>query len=177
MFPHLMDRLRVARPIGRPKTRPGAVRADKAYSSRAIRAHLRGRGITPVTRDLPTSEATGNARGARGGRPPAFDAADYRNRNVIERRFCPHQAMARPGHPLRQACHRLPRRRRFQRRHRLDTAIIRHALAVAGRRMTLLAATTSMSVSLSTSDRCTAKYHNANYSIKPSARDARAPVR
>jgi transposase len=23
-----------------------------------------------------------------GGRPPAFDAVDYRNRNVIERRFC-----------------------------------------------------------------------------------------
>jgi transposase len=26
-------------------------------------------------------------RGSRGGRPPGFDAADYRNRNVIERRF------------------------------------------------------------------------------------------
>jgi transposase len=24
---------------------------------------------------------------SRGGRPPGFDAADYRNRNVIERRF------------------------------------------------------------------------------------------
>lgn len=27
-------------------------------------------------------------RGSRGGRPPAFDAADYKHRNVIERRFC-----------------------------------------------------------------------------------------
>ena len=27
-------------------------------------------------------------RGPRGGRPPGFDPADYRNRNVIERRFC-----------------------------------------------------------------------------------------
>ncbi|WP_407657590.1 transposase [Kribbella turkmenica] len=26
-------------------------------------------------------------RGSRGGRPPGFDAVDYRNRNVIERRF------------------------------------------------------------------------------------------
>jgi transposase len=26
-------------------------------------------------------------RGSRGGRPPGFDATDYRNRNVIERRF------------------------------------------------------------------------------------------
>ena len=27
-------------------------------------------------------------RGSRGGRPPAFEALDYRSRNVIERRFC-----------------------------------------------------------------------------------------
>ena len=27
-------------------------------------------------------------RGSRGGRPPTFDAATYRGRNVIERRFC-----------------------------------------------------------------------------------------
>jgi transposase len=27
-------------------------------------------------------------RGPRGGRPPAFDAADYRGRNVVERGFC-----------------------------------------------------------------------------------------
>jgi transposase InsO family protein len=27
-------------------------------------------------------------RGSRGGRPPGFDADDYRGRNVIERRFC-----------------------------------------------------------------------------------------
>jgi hypothetical protein len=31
---------------GRPRTRPDRVRADKAYSSRAIRAHLRHRGIS-----------------------------------------------------------------------------------------------------------------------------------
>jgi transposase len=27
-------------------------------------------------------------RGSRGGRPPAFDEIDYRERNVIERAFC-----------------------------------------------------------------------------------------
>jgi transposase len=27
-------------------------------------------------------------RGSRGGRPVKLDAADYRNRNVIERRYC-----------------------------------------------------------------------------------------
>lgn len=30
---------------GRPRTRPDHVIADKGYSSRRIRAHLRGRGI------------------------------------------------------------------------------------------------------------------------------------
>jgi len=27
-------------------------------------------------------------RGSRGGRPPAFDAAAYKQRNVVERAFC-----------------------------------------------------------------------------------------
>lgn len=36
----LLSRLRVARPLGRPRTRPDAFRGDRAYSSRAIRAHL-----------------------------------------------------------------------------------------------------------------------------------------
>ena len=34
MFLPLMGHLRVARPVGRPRTRPDAVRGDKAYSSR-----------------------------------------------------------------------------------------------------------------------------------------------
>ena len=41
----LLGRLRVARPVGRPRTRPEAVLGDKAYSSRAIRTHLRARRI------------------------------------------------------------------------------------------------------------------------------------
>ncbi len=47
-FTQLMAQLRVPRPIGRPRTTPKAVRADKAYSSRAIRAELRRRGIRAV---------------------------------------------------------------------------------------------------------------------------------
>jgi hypothetical protein len=39
MFPHLMAHLSIARPgMGRPRTRPERVRADKAYSSRAVRS-------------------------------------------------------------------------------------------------------------------------------------------
>lgn len=36
----------------------------------------------------PTDQAGHRTRrGSQGGRPPAFDARDYRGRNVIERRF------------------------------------------------------------------------------------------
>jgi hypothetical protein len=49
MFTHLMDQLKINRSgPGRPRTRPDRVRGDKAYSSRAIRTHLRDRGIVAV---------------------------------------------------------------------------------------------------------------------------------
>lgn len=84
----LMEHLRIARPVGRPRTRPDAVRGDKAYSSRAIRAHLRGRGITAVIPEPDDQKGHRRRRGSRGGRPVSFDKTDYRNRNVIERRYC-----------------------------------------------------------------------------------------
>ena len=88
MFRPLMAHLRVGREIGRPRTRPDAVRGDKAYSSRAIRGHLRSRGIKAVIPEPADQKGHRKRRGSRGGRPPAFDAADYKDRNVIERRFC-----------------------------------------------------------------------------------------
>jgi transposase len=84
----LLSQLRVPRPTGRPRTRPDRLRGDKAYSSRAIRAYLRERDITAVIPEPDDQIGHRQRRGSRGGRPPAFDAADYRNRNVIERRFC-----------------------------------------------------------------------------------------
>lgn len=49
MFPALLDHLGVERVgPGRPRTRPDAVRGDKAYSSRANRTALRDRGIEAV---------------------------------------------------------------------------------------------------------------------------------
>jgi transposase len=84
----LLAQLRVARPLGRPRTRPERLRGDKAYSSRAIRAHLRERGVTAVIPQPSDQIAHRKRRSSRGGRPPAFDSADYRARNVIERRFC-----------------------------------------------------------------------------------------
>ena len=72
---------------GRPRTTPDALRADKAYSSRAIRASLRARGITAVIPEPRDQIGHRKNRGSRGGRPVDFDAEDYKSRNVVERTF------------------------------------------------------------------------------------------
>jgi transposase len=84
----LTDRLTIARSgPGRPRTRPGQVLADKACSTAAIRAHLRRRGIK-ATIPEPADQARNRIRrGSRGGRPPAFDAEAYKQRNTVERAF------------------------------------------------------------------------------------------
>ena len=88
MFAPLLDSIRVTRHgPGRPRTRPGAVIADKAYSSRGNRALLRRRGITAVIPEPSDQIAHRKRRGRTGGRPPGFDAEAYRGRNVIERSF------------------------------------------------------------------------------------------
>ena len=87
-FIPVLGQLRIGRRgTGRPRTRPGAAMGDKAYSSAANRAYLRRRGITAV---IPVKEDQKNHRrnrGRSGGRPPAFDAARYRERNTVERCF------------------------------------------------------------------------------------------
>ena len=44
----MLEKVRIPGPVGRPRTRPDAVAADKAYSSKANRAYLRKRGIKAV---------------------------------------------------------------------------------------------------------------------------------
>jgi transposase len=88
MFGPLMAHLRIGRSTGRPRTRPDALRADKAYSSRAIRGHLRSRGVVAIIPEPADQQGHRHRRGSRGGRPPAFDAEAYKGRNVVERRFC-----------------------------------------------------------------------------------------
>lgn len=88
MFLPMMRHLCVDREVGRARTRPDAVRGDKAYSSRAIRAYLRSRGIKAVIPEPDDQKTHRKRRGSHGGRPVSLDATDYRNRNVIERRFC-----------------------------------------------------------------------------------------
>lgn len=80
-----MARLCVPRRRGRPRTRPHLVLADKAYSSRAIREHLRKRGIRAVIPVPADQRAHWLRRGSRGGRPPAFDRETYKQRNSVER--------------------------------------------------------------------------------------------
>lgn len=63
---------------GRPRIRPDRVIADKGYSRRAIRTRLRRRGIA---RTVP-GRADQIRNRARRSRPPAFDPAVCKRRNV-----------------------------------------------------------------------------------------------
>jgi Transposase DDE domain len=80
-FIPLMSQLKITRHgRGRSRIRPGRVLGDKAYSSAAIRAHLRSRGIKATIPEPADQVKNRLKRGSRGGRPPAFDAAAYKQR-------------------------------------------------------------------------------------------------
>ncbi|WP_420711950.1 MULTISPECIES: IS5 family transposase [unclassified Streptomyces] len=85
-FEAVMARIRIPRRgLGRPRTRPAIVLADRAYSSRAIRGHLRRRGIHAVIPQPADQIGHRLRRGRAGGRPPGFDAETYKERNAVER--------------------------------------------------------------------------------------------
>ncbi|WPW17388.1 IS5 family transposase [Streptomyces griseoincarnatus] len=85
-FETVMADIRVPRSgPGRPRTRPDVVLADRAYSSRAIREHLRQRGIRAVIPQPADQAGHRLRRGRAGGRPPGFDAEAYKQRNAVER--------------------------------------------------------------------------------------------
>ena len=85
-FAPLLRRLKVARTgPGRPRTRPDRLLADKAYSNRTIRAELRRRRIRAAIPEKRDQQQARAARGSAGGRPPAFDAEAYKQRNTVER--------------------------------------------------------------------------------------------
>ncbi|WP_425269763.1 IS5 family transposase [Kitasatospora cineracea] len=87
-FEAVLESIRVPRiGPGRPRTRPDHVIADKGYSSRKIRAYLRERGIRHTIPERADQVLGRLNRGRRGGRPPVFDRATYRLRNVVERCF------------------------------------------------------------------------------------------
>lgn len=80
-----MTALRVPRTVGRPRTRLLVVLADRAYSSRAIREHLRKRGIRAVIPQPADQVANRRRKGRLGGRPPSFDREADNRRNTVER--------------------------------------------------------------------------------------------
>jgi transposase len=85
-FIPLMESIRIPRRgLGRPRRKPGAAMADKAYSSKANRAYLRRRGIQAVIPVKEDQKANRRNRGSAGGRPPSFDPERYKERNTVER--------------------------------------------------------------------------------------------
>jgi putative transposase len=60
---------------------------DKAYSHPSTRAALRRRGIRHTIPERDDQIGRRKAKGSAGGRPPAFDAAIYKQRNTVERGF------------------------------------------------------------------------------------------
>ena len=84
-FIPVLDKVRVRGPAGRPRTRPGAVAADKAHSSAANRAYLRRRGIKAVICRPRDQAANRKRKGSGGGRPLTCDPGLYRERNTAER--------------------------------------------------------------------------------------------
>ncbi|GAA2467611.1 IS5 family transposase [Streptomyces mauvecolor] len=84
-FEPVLAKVRVPRlGPGRPRIRPNRVRADKAYASRKNRAYLRRRGIRCTIPDKADQARNRQKLGSRGGRPPHFDPADYRERHAVE---------------------------------------------------------------------------------------------
>jgi len=85
-FERVMAGIRIRRRgRGHPRTTPGHLLGDKAFSNRAIRRHLRRRRITATIPEPADQLKHRRNRGSRGGRPPAFDPTRYRQRNIVER--------------------------------------------------------------------------------------------
>lgn len=63
------------------------VMADKAYSHPSTRRALRRRRIKATIPERADQIDRRHAKGRRGGRPPDFDQAIYKGRNVVERFF------------------------------------------------------------------------------------------
>lgn len=83
-FTAVLAGIRVRIPVGHPRTRPGAVAADNAYSSRANRVCLRRRGIRAGLPEKADQVADRTERGSRGGHPIRHDEALYTERDTAE---------------------------------------------------------------------------------------------
>jgi hypothetical protein len=79
--------VRVRLPVSRPRTRPRAVAADKAYPSRTNRAYLHKRQIKAVIPEERDQAANWKKKSSRGGRTVSHDTDLYKERNTVERRI------------------------------------------------------------------------------------------
>ncbi|RAN72382.1 hypothetical protein B5P43_32710 [Bacillus sp. SRB_336] len=61
--------------------------ADKAYSSKAVRAYLRERGMQCVIPEKGDQKANRNRKGSAGGCPVTYDKEAYKRRHVVGRGF------------------------------------------------------------------------------------------
>ncbi|MFE6639562.1 IS5 family transposase [Streptomyces tendae] len=85
-FKPVLEKIRVPRSgLGRPRKKPDSLAADRAYSNGPVREYLRRRGVRHTIPEKTDSQAARLSRGARGGRPPAFDEDRYKKRNTVER--------------------------------------------------------------------------------------------
>lgn len=82
VLPLLLGDIRVPRfGRGRPRTTPDALLADKAYSSKRIRADLAVRGIRTVIPERADQQANRKRKGRSGGRPRTLDTKTYKRGN------------------------------------------------------------------------------------------------
>lgn len=109
-FAQVMVRLRVPRPVGRPRGTPDVVLADKAYSSRAILLHLRGRkirAVIPQPSDQPptASSAAGSTDAPPSTAGPANDATPLNDASTSSSNGAasPPSSSGRPGDPKETA--------------------------------------------------------------------------
>lgn len=88
MLDQVLADIRVPRVgVGCPRTCPDVILADRAYATGPVRRHLRTCRITAVIPEKQVWAAARTRTGSAGGRPPAFDVATYKRRNVVERPF------------------------------------------------------------------------------------------
>ena len=100
MFENLMYAVKVCQAGSEQvRTRPERAMAEKAYSSKAIRAYLRDRGIQCVIPEKEDQKANRKRKGSAGGRPVRYDKEAYKRRNESRTQIQHHEAMARAGHP------------------------------------------------------------------------------